>query len=325
MGNVFTVRTYHDTNKIFETSKGKHVVILGTSFIGMEVAASLKPKAASVSLIGKSAVPFQNVLGRKIGEAIKRLFESKGIVFYTNLSVREFRGKEGLVTHAVLSDGQVLPADVCVLGLGMMSGLKTAFHSSDSRRVSPHYVTGSEPNSSLADPADIRLNKSGHIVVNERMETSAKDVYAGGDVVSFPLNGEIVSTGHWQMAQSQGRVAALALLGQNVKLQTVPYFWSGFFAKNLRFAGHVKSPDNILIDGDLDQFKLVAYYFANGHVSAVAAYGRDEVPALFASVTKFGERLTEEDVRSDPSAWIRKHQQKWVQPAAASHSSCCVD
>lgn len=93
----------------------------------MEVAASLKPKAASISLIGRSAVPFQHVLGQEIGAAIKRLFESKGIVFYTNLSVAEFKGKDGFVSHAVLSDGQIIPADVCVLGLGMMIGFRITF------------------------------------------------------------------------------------------------------------------------------------------------------------------------------------------------------
>lgn len=100
------------------------MVIVGTSFIGMEVAASLHPKAASVSLIGKSSVPFQQVLGNRIGEAIRHLFESKGIVFYTDASVSEFKGEDGRVTHAVLSDGRVLQADVCVLGLGTMTLLK---------------------------------------------------------------------------------------------------------------------------------------------------------------------------------------------------------
>jgi NADPH-dependent 2,4-dienoyl-CoA reductase/sulfur reductase-like enzyme len=155
------------------------------------------------------------------------------------------------------------------------------------------------------------------------METSAKDVYAGGDVVSFPMDGEIISTGHWQMAQSQGRVAALSLMGQrDARLKTVPYFWSGFFGKSLRFAGHTKSPDNVLIDGDVLNFKFVAYYFEKGFVSAVAAYGRDDVPALFASLTKFGHRLSERDVRSDPSAWSKQHQHVITSPNADKARGC---
>lgn len=94
-------------------------MIMGTSFIGMEVAAALKPKAASVSLIGTSSVPFQNIMGQEIGEAIKRLFQSKGIVFYMNLSIAQFQGKDGHVSHVLLTDGHLLPADVCVLGLGV--------------------------------------------------------------------------------------------------------------------------------------------------------------------------------------------------------------
>lgn len=166
------------------------------------------------------------------------------------------------------------------------------------------------------------MDKAGYIVVNERMETSATDVYAGGDVVSFPLDGKLSSIGHWQMAQSQGRVAALALLGNDVKLQAVPFFWSGFFGKNLRFAGHVKRPDNVLIDGDLKALKFVAYYFEDNHVSGVAAYGRDEVPALFASITKFGKRLIEYEVRSYPNTWIKKYQRK-EEPHSPTRNKGC--
>lgn len=154
------------------------------------------------------------------------------------------------------------------------------------------------------------VDDSGHIRVNDNMETSAADVYAGGDVVSFPLNGHISRAGHWQMAQSHGRVAALTLMGKSAKLHTVPYFWSGFFGKSLRFAGHNRTADNILIDGKVDDFKFAAYFFEHGHVSAIAAFGRDEVPALFASITKSGHKLSEEEVRTDPNAWIHKYGRK---------------
>lgn len=166
---------------------------------------------------------------------------------------------------------------------------------------------GSEPNSSLVDERDITLDDRGYIIVNERMETSAADVFAGGDVVAFPLNGQRVSIGHWQTSQSHGRAAALTLLGRPGKLNIVPYFWSSFFGKNLRFAGHAKSADNLLIDGDLDSLTLAAYFFEEGFVSAVAAYGRDDVVALFASVSKFGGRVSEESVRADAGAWMRQH------------------
>ena len=93
----------------------------------MEVAASLQPKAASVTLIGRSGVPFENILGREVGNAIRKLFESKGIVFHVNVSVSEFKGEAGILKHAVLSDGQILPANVCVLGLGMTTLTSSSF------------------------------------------------------------------------------------------------------------------------------------------------------------------------------------------------------
>ena len=118
MENVFVLRTPRDANAVLEAAAGKHVVVLGSSFIGMEVAAALKPKAASVSVIGTSAVPFQRILGHEIGSAIKRLFEEKGVAFWMKRTITEFRGDNGVLTHVLLSDGQVLQADVCLLGSG---------------------------------------------------------------------------------------------------------------------------------------------------------------------------------------------------------------
>ena len=171
----------------------------------------------------------------------------------------------------------------------------------------PMAFLGSEPNSNLVNCSDVTLDERGYICVNEFMETSAADVLAGGDVVSFPLNGATLSIGHWQTAQTHGRTAALRLLGGGKPIQVVPYFWSSFFGKSLRFAGHIESPDNVLIDGDLQTLQLVAYFFDRGIVAAVAAYARDDVVALFASITKFGHKLTEESVRTDASAWIREY------------------
>ena len=120
LGNIFTLRTLVDANRILESAKGKHVVILGTSFIGMEVAAALKLGASSVTVVGQSSVPFQHILGQEIGQAVKELFESKGITFHMNTTIREFRGSGGNVSQAVLSDGNSLDAEICVLGLGMI-------------------------------------------------------------------------------------------------------------------------------------------------------------------------------------------------------------
>ena len=160
----------------------------------------------------------------------------------------------------------------------------------------------------MLESSDVLRDERGYIVTNEQMQTSIPGIYAGGDVTSFLLDGKRVTIGHWQMAQSQGKIAALSLLGKNVKLHTVPYFWSAFFGKGLRFAGHVQDPENVLLDGDVKNFKFVAYYFEDGYVSAVATFDRMQIPALFASISKNGIRLQEQIVRQDPEAWIRMHQ-----------------
>lgn len=173
--NIFSLRTVENANEISSAGKGKKVVIVGTSFIGMEIAAYFADKAESVTVIGNSSVPFANSFGLEIGNFLKSLHESKGVQFILNDGVSKFLGSDdGLVSGVELRNHGEIQADVVILGIGAV------------------------PNTSFLEGSDIEMTQSGFVSVNENMETNVKDIYAAGDIASFqlPLVDQAVAIGH---------------------------------------------------------------------------------------------------------------------------------
>uniref|UniRef100_A0A8C1C630 AIF family member 3 n=1 Tax=Cyprinus carpio carpio TaxID=630221 RepID=A0A8C1C630_CYPCA len=228
VGNVFHLRTPEDANSIATLASSKNAVIVGTSFIGMEVAAALTDKAHSVSVIGIEAVPFRKALGEKVGKALMKLKE------------------------VVLKSGKVLRADVCVIGIG-----------------------------------------------ESTMQTNIDGVFAGGDMVTYPLalrSNKKVNIPHWQMAHVHGRVAALSMMGKASDTKTVPYFWTAMFGKSIRYAGYGDGFDDVVIQGDLDELKFVAFYTKSEEVVAVASVNYDPIVSRVAEVFGAGKTIRKRDV-----------------------------
>lgn len=214
--NICYLKTHKDANYIAEMATNKNVAIIGTSFIGMEVASFLNGKAKSIALIGRSKFPFTHNLGEKIGEQMRKLYESKGIKFYTDCEVKEFHGVNNELKELLLTTKEVISADLCVVGIG------------------------SDINIDYLKNTDIHLDKH-YVLVNNHFETSIKNVYAGGDIVRYPvsvLDNVIVNVGHWQTAQSHGKIAALNMLGKSYNYKSVPFFWAMMLGKGVRFSGH---------------------------------------------------------------------------------------
>lgn len=280
--NVCTVREFSDINYLNTfINKEKDVVILGVSFIGMELAASCVDKAKSLTVIGRDAVPFEPQFGQDIGERLKALFEEKGVKLIMNNGIKECIGETSKLTHVLLNDGTTIPADMLIMGVG--STFYTEF---------------------LQD-SGINLNEDGSISVNEFMETNVKGVYAGGDIAKAPVfvsNNEKYTIGHYGLAHFHGKVAALNMLDKNTPLKTVPYFWTMLFGKGIRYAGHGMY-DDIIIDGDLAQLKFLAYYFKNDQVIAMASCQRDPIVSEFAEMLYQGKRICRKDVQENKLAW----------------------
>ncbi|XP_050443240.1 apoptosis-inducing factor 3-like isoform X2 [Adelges cooleyi] len=269
--NVFTLRTADDAAKISQSLfPDCHVVIIGSSFIGMEVAASAISRVKSVNVIGRSNVPFMESLGKDLGERVQELFESKGVVFKMKTSVKNFISFNHKLSEVELADGQKLKADVCVI------------------------ATGAKANSEFLACSSIIVNSAnGTIEVDENLETNVKGIFAGGDVANapvYPFNTK-ASIGHWQLATYHGKTAALQMLGKINPIHSVPFFWTMLFGTGIRYAGYGYGYNDILINGDLENFKAVIYYCKDNDVLAVATVGSDPVAAKFAELLASGKTL----------------------------------
>ena len=249
---VLPLRTQADANKLLAAAKSaKQVVIIGASFIGMEAASSLISDERAVTVIAQEKVPFQRVLGPKIGAMFQHMHEEKGVKFATEAEVSALLGDQGHVASVQLKTGQTLPADLVVLGVGVRPAtdfLQKAFS----------------------------LEKDGGLAVNEQLQ-AAPNVYAAGDIARFPLaaTGQPVRIEHWRLAQQHGAVAARNMLGQQQPYAAAPFFWTQQYGKSLRYAGHAEHWDEIRYFGDVNKQDFLAFYVQAGRIMAAAGMGRD--------------------------------------------------
>ena len=249
---VHTLRTQADAAAILEATKeAKQVVVIGSSFIGMEAASSLISETRQVTVIAQEKVPFERVLGPEIGQMFRQLHEEKGVKFEIEAEVTALLGQGGHVSGVQLKSGKTLPAEVVVLGVGVRPA--TDF---------------------LKDIFD--LGKDGSVPVDAQLR-AAENVYAAGDIARFPLlpNGAPTRIEHWRLAQQHGRTAARNMLGQQEAFTAAPFFWTQQFGKSLRYAGHAEQWDDIICHGEVAQQDFLAFYVQAGRIAAVAGMGRD--------------------------------------------------
>ena len=274
LAGVLTLRTPSDAAFIAEHYAGKDVVIIGSAFIGMELAAAIVEKADSVTVVDRNKVPFRRSLGSEVGRIITSWHKEKGVKFIGEDSVREFIGEDGLeLSEVLLESGTRLPASLAVVGAGVV------------------------PNTYMARNVEgLDMDEQGNIIVDERMATSLPDIWAAGDIVLFPLvlfGGAMTNLGHWGLASYLGRVAALNILGREEQAATVPFYWTVHYGKSVRVAGHRSDEDSVEVEQG--EGKFLAVYSREGVVRAVATLGRDPVAAHFANLTRNGETIAKDD------------------------------
>ncbi|CAE1299829.1 AIFM3 [Acanthosepion pharaonis] len=279
--NICYLRTPDDANFIDKASDDKNVVIIGSSFIGMEVAAAVIGKASSVNVVCRSDLPFKNVFGTQIAERIMELYKEKGVNFYYNCHATELLGSDGNLTTVVLNNGTSLPADICVVGIGVT------------------------PATTFLKDAGVQMNSQGFITVDKHMRTNKERVYAAGDITEFPLfikNDSVVNVQHYQMAHAQGHNAALNMLGKEQELKSVPFFWSMMFGKSIRYAGYGAGYDDTVVFED-DQ-KIATFFIKENKAVAVASLNHDPIVAKFAELLFNGKSLSKLDVTNKSNEWL---------------------
>jgi NADPH-dependent 2,4-dienoyl-CoA reductase/sulfur reductase-like enzyme len=244
---IYCLRTLSDARAIIAASvEAKSAVVLGASFIGLEVAASLRARGIGVHVVGHEQVPLERVLGREVGVFLRGLHESRGVIFHLKNSISRVEGKS-----VTLTDGKTLEADFAVLGVGV------------------------RPSIALAEQAGLALDRG--ILVDEFLETSAPGVFAAGDIARWPdvHSGDRIRVEHWAVAQRQGQVAARNILGLRQPFTAVPFFWSQHYDLAINYVGHAESFDSAVIDGSLDSHDCEVSYLRGARVLAAATISRD--------------------------------------------------
>eukprot|EP01098_Paradermamoeba_levis_P014106 TRINITY_DN6626_c0_g5_i1.p1 TRINITY_DN6626_c0_g5~~TRINITY_DN6626_c0_g5_i1.p1 ORF type:complete len:621 (+),score=214.68 TRINITY_DN6626_c0_g5_i1:223-1863(+) len=277
--NIFTVRFIEDANGIGEAAKkAKKVVIIGSSFIGMEIAACLvAKKIPSISVVGMEKVPFERVLGVEIGTVMQQLHESKGIKFHMQRTLKRYiPGPEGYVGGVELDNGEILEADMIVVGAGIIPATE--------------FLRGV-----------LVLERDGSIVVDEHLR-AANGVYVAGDIAHFKYakTGEVIRVEHWDVAQQHGRVAARNMAGFPTVYDSIPFFWTSQFNAAIRYAGNAMRWDEILFKGSLADLKFAAYYIFQGKANAVTTVGVDPLAVAVSELMRLDRMPSPEVLRENP-------------------------
>uniref|UniRef100_A0AAQ6A577 Rieske domain-containing protein n=1 Tax=Amphiprion ocellaris TaxID=80972 RepID=A0AAQ6A577_AMPOC len=279
LDNVKMLETPEDARQIHAACQGSNIVLVGTSFVGMEVASYMIGKASSITVIGSSELPYQNTLGREIGRVTMTMLSEKDVKFYMNDSVIEVKGVNGKVKEVVLKSGTVIPADVLIVGVGKCNADFYPFF--------------------LSFPSLV-MNAKNFVIVDKCMRTNVPDVFSGGDVVTFPLamaNNRLVTIGHWQMAQAHGRIVALNILNKPSELNSVPYYWTVLLGKTIRYTGYGEGYTDIVIKGRFEERKFLALYIKNDEVIAAAGLNYDPVVSAVAERLAAGKVITKKEAQ----------------------------
>jgi NADPH-dependent 2,4-dienoyl-CoA reductase/sulfur reductase-like enzyme/nitrite reductase/ring-hydroxylating ferredoxin subunit len=247
--HVHYLRTLRDSGAIIEAAKtAKHAVVMGASFIGLEVAASLRTRGLAVDVVAPEELPLARIMGEELGRFIRDLHQEQGVVFHLQQTA------DAIDANGVtLKDGTRLEADLVVIGAGV------------------------RPSVALAEAAGLKVDRG--VVVDEQLATSAPGIWAAGDIASWPdpHSGERMRVEHWVVAERQGQTAGRNIFGRGERFDAVPFFWSAHYDVTIAYVGHATRWDRIEVRGSFADRNVVAAFHDGDRVAAVATIFRDDI------------------------------------------------
>ena len=245
--NVHTLRSVSDSRRLADQARpGARAVIVGASFIALEAAAALRHRRVEVDVISVEEIPFEHVFGTDVGRQLQALHERNGVRFHMSSVVGAFNGDA-----VELKSGERISADFVLVAIGV------------------------RPCTALAERAGVAVQNG--VVVDAFLETSVPGIYAAGDIAAYPepVSGERARIEHWVVAERQGQVAAINMLGGRKRFDSAPFFWTEQYGVPLRYVGRATGWTAAMVEGDVESRTLVARYFSDGTHCATATIGGD--------------------------------------------------
>ncbi|WP_328388975.1 FAD-dependent oxidoreductase [Streptomyces sp. NBC_00400] len=280
---VHTLRRLADSDRLKEVFRSaSRVVVIGGGWIGLETTAAARAAGAEVTVLESAPLPLLGVLGPEVAQIFAGLHTGHGVALRCGTQVTEITGTNGAVDGVRLADGTRIAADAVIVGIGIT------------------------PNTEPAAAAGLKVDNG--VVVDERLCSSHPDIYAAGDVANayHPLLGRHLRVEHWANALHQPRTAARAMLGQEVRYDRLPYFFTDQYDLGMEYTGYVEPAgyDRVVFRGDTAAREFIAFWLSGGRVLAGMNVNvwdvTDPIRALVASGQAVDpERLADTDVPLD--------------------------
>ena len=248
LGGVHYLRTLDDSIALQKelTGGGRKLVLVGSGWIGMEVGATARTLGNDVTILERDPIPLANAIGDELGTMFADMHREHGVVLRTSVVVDRIVGSHGKVSGVALDSGEVVPADIVLIGVGAV------------------------PNVALADDAGI-VTENG-IVVDQAMQTSDPDIFAAGDVANafHPIVNMRLRSEHWANALNEGPAAARGMLGQNESFEDIPYFYTDQFDLGMEYSGYgpLTRGAKIVFRGNPEKREFIAFWIRDGRVVA---------------------------------------------------------
>ncbi|MFJ4532952.1 NAD(P)/FAD-dependent oxidoreductase [Streptomyces nigrescens] len=247
LGGVHYLRRLADSDRLKEVFRSaSRVVVIGAGWIGLETTAAARTAGVEVTVLEAAALPLLGVLGPEVARIFAKLHTDHGVELRCGTQVAEITGTGGAVDGVRLADGSLIGADAVIVGVGIT------------------------PNTEPAAAAGLKVDNG--VVVDERLCSSHPDVFAAGDVANayHPVLGRHLRVEHWANALHQPQTAARAMLGQDVRYDRLPYFFTDQYDLGMEYTGYTgpEGYDQVVFRGDTEAREFLAFWLSGGRVLA---------------------------------------------------------